>query len=293
MAKRRAIVALTEQDQDHQILIEMAPTRLGDHVHIHFWGTDQVANLSQLGYSTEQAKFIMTQLAAASGCILIPRGVGAFDDLHYVILGRAVAEGNLVVSCESGIFPKSEHLVQVAVDSNVENGLAKALDTALGLEPDVLMIDLVSKPEDFKALFSVLAMGGVVVAGVRALDMADVLRRFSAVDIAPDQMQKWVSLGVERAMVRRLCPDCKKSRDMTSDEKAFWKVEKSVVVYEPVGCARCQNGYLDRRGIFGIWIDKMQSEALGANQVISHCLLEGEITEKDARQVYKRFEETL
>lgn len=291
MAKRRGIVALTEQDQPHQILIEMAPTRLGDHVHIHFWGTDHGASLSELGYSTEQAKLLMTQLAAASGCILIARGVGAFDDLHHVTLGRAIAESNLVVSCETGIFPKSEHLVQVAVDQSAENGLAIALDTALGLEPDVLMIDLVSKPEDFKALFSILSMGGVVVAGVRALDMEDVLRRFSEVDIPTDQLRNWLSVGIERAMVRRLCPDCKTSRDMTGEEKAFWEVETDAHVFEPVGCSRCQNGYLDRRGIFGIRGGLVETDGVGACPIIRKCLLDGEISVTDAHQVYKRFEE--
>jgi type II secretory ATPase GspE/PulE/Tfp pilus assembly ATPase PilB-like protein len=290
VTKRRGIVALTEQEQGHQILIEIAPTRLGDHVHIHYWGADKSADLSALGYSDEQANLVMNQLAA-SGCILIARGVGAFDDLHHVALGRAVAESNLVVSCETGIFPKSEHLVQVTVNAKDENGLATALDTALGLEPDVLMIDLVSKPEELKALFAILSMGGVVVAGVRALDMADVFRRFAASDIETEQLQKWLSFGIERAWVRRLCPDCKTVREMTDEEKGFWKTEKEARVCEPVGCVRCQNGYLDRRGIFGIRRKHLSTDCLGAGSVIRKCLLDGEISETDARQVYARFGE--
>jgi len=292
VAKRRGNVALTEQDQGHQFLIEIAPTRLGDHIHIHFWGADEATDLSVLGYSKEQADLVRAQLAAASGCILIARGVGAFDDLHHVVLGQAVAESHLVVSCETGIFPKSEHLVQVAVDTQIENGLAIALDTALGLEPDILMVDLVSKPEEFKALFSILSMGGVVVAGVRALDMADALRRFEASDVASDLLQKWLSFGIERAMIRRLCPDCKTSRDMTIEETVFWKTEKDALIYEPVGCARCQNGYLDRRGIFGIRGNHLTADCLGAGSVIRKCLLDGEISETDAHDIYTRFVET-
>lgn len=291
--KRRGMAEITEGDSVFQVLIEVAPTRLGDHVHVHFWGSDTAVALTGLGYTEQQADRIVGLLDGDSGFVLIARGVGAADDLNHVVLGRAISEGNLVVSCETGIFPKSEHLVQVVVDQTVENGFGKALDTALGLEPDVLMVDLISKPEDLRALFSVLSMGGVVVVGVRALDISDALRIFEAAEIAPALLNKWLSFGVERVMMRQLCPNCKTARKMATEEQAFWEVEGASEIFEPAGCDRCQNGYLDRRGIFGLTGGHSETTDLGARAVVRQRLLDGDISIKDAREIYERFDVSI
>lgn len=287
--KRRGIADIAESEQTNQILIEIAPTRLGDHIHAHFWGADQVGELAQLGYSTEQADYLVQQLNGTSAMILVTRGVGAADDLHHVVLGRVISQSNLVVSCESGVFPKSEHLVQVAVDTTVEGDFVRALDTALGLEPDVLMVDLVSKPDDLKSLYSALSMGGVVVAGIRALDMDDARRLFTKAEIPVDELDKRLTCYIERASIRRLCPNCKEARELTQEELQYWDVEDTTKGFDAKGCEQCQNGFLDRRGIYEI-SGRGNEILFGAKDILRQCVLDGEVSPVDAKQVSIQFD---
>ena len=58
---------------------------------------------------------------------------------------------------------------------------------------------------------------------------------------------------IAQRLVRRLCPECKKPRAATPDEKKFMgpDVDKDITIYEPCGCSKCDNtGYKGRIGVY-------------------------------------------
>jgi type IV pilus assembly protein PilB len=62
---------------------------------------------------------------------------------------------------------------------------------------------------------------------------------------------------IAQRLVRRLCPECKKPREATADEKEYMGVDpsQSVTIYEPCGCAKCDNtGYRGRIGVYEIMV---------------------------------------
>ena len=70
-----------------------------------------------------------------------------------------------------------------------------------------------------------------------------------------------LATSISQRLVRKLCPNCRKERDFTLEEKEIiekigkrYNVEfnlKGIKTYEAIGCDKCNNtGYYDRIGVF-------------------------------------------
>jgi type IV pilus assembly protein PilB len=60
---------------------------------------------------------------------------------------------------------------------------------------------------------------------------------------------------IAQRLVRRLCPECKRAREATTEEKDLLGTNPldPLTVYEPVGCKKCNNiGYKGRIGVYEI-----------------------------------------
>ena len=62
---------------------------------------------------------------------------------------------------------------------------------------------------------------------------------------------------IAQRLVRRLCPNCKRSRSLREYEAAYMGIPQeeyeNTVIYEPVGCQRCNGtGYYGRIGVYEI-----------------------------------------
>ena len=86
-----------------------------------------------------------------------------------------------------------------------------------------------------------------------------------------------LATAISERLVRKLCPDCKKERPFTEEEKEVIKkisqkygVEfdiKNAKTYDAVGCKKCHNtGYYDRIGIF---------EVLDINDELKELIMSG------------------
>ena len=88
---------------------------------------------------------------------------------------------------------------------------------------------------------------------------------------------------IAQRLVRRLCPECKKARPATEDEKQFLGVEadKEITIYEPCGCPKCDNsGYKGRIGVYEIMkmtpsLKKIISKREGADVLKEQAMKEG------------------
>jgi hypothetical protein len=119
--------------------------------------------------------------------------------------------------------------------------------------------------------------------------MEDVKRSFEAADIPFDLVLKRLSFGIERVMVRTLCPNCKTARKITESERVIWGQLNDSTVFEPTGCDHCQEGYIGKRTVFGLRFGKNLGEGLGILSSVGSCLHAGEISISDACEIFDRF----
>ena len=60
--------------------------------------------------------------------------------------------------------------------------------------------------------------------------------------------------GVDKAVVRWLCPQCAQRRPLRDDELVRFGAALSDEVGTPVGCSACGDGYVGRRSVYGLWL---------------------------------------
>ena len=121
----------------------------------------------------------------------------------------------------------------------------------------------------------------------------EVITRLRKVGVQDYDIASTVATTISQRLVRRLCPNCRKERDFTKEEKDVIKKIgdkygedfnlSGIKTYDAVGCEHCNNsGYFDRVGLF---------EVLNISDEIKEMIMEGkssiEIRRKALEQEYR------
>ena len=244
-----------------QIRVREIPTVLGPHYHLHlFSGHDDVAGPEALGYTAEQAGALLALLATARGLFLIADAGAPRDDRHRLALARTLmGRGRLVVSIERRVQYQDENLIQLELQqSTAESGdqeFQAIWRAALDMSPDVIVLDEVTSAAQVAALFACAASGIVVVLRMAGDRLAAAGARL--VELGADRALLGRALlgGVERVLLRRLCPECREPTRLGTEQAAALGVESGTPAARPAGCSRCRGGYAGRRAVYGLWGD--------------------------------------
>jgi type IV pilus assembly protein PilB len=80
-----------------------------------------------------------------------------------------------------------------------------------------------------------------------------------------------VTLIIAQRLARRLCSNCKEARDIPREallREGFTdaEIEEGLVIYAPVGCNKCNDGYKGRTGIY---------QVMPVSETIGRIIMEG------------------
>ena len=125
--------------------------------------------------------------------------------------------------------------------------------------------------------------GHLVVSTLHTNSAASSITRLEDMGIESYLIADSVIGVIAQRLVRRLCPICKKPKQATDQEKEFMGVEvtKDVTIYEPCGCAKCENtGFKGRIGVYEIMrmtpaLKKIISRREGADVLKDKAIEEG------------------
>ena len=107
--------------------------------------------------------------------------------------------------------------------------------------------------------------GHYVLSTIHTIDAIEVITRLRKMGVSNYDIASTLATSVSQRLVRKLCPDCKKEREFTEEEKEIIrKIGKkyntefnleNAKTYIPVGCKKCnQTGYYDRIGVFEVLV---------------------------------------
>ena len=145
-------------------------------------------------------------------------------------------------------------------------------------DPVEIRIDGLNQIEvDPKSTFSSNLRTDYVLSTIHTIDAVEVITRLRKLGIPDYDIASTLATTISQRLVRKLCPDCKKEREFTEEEKEIIqsianrygeKIDlKNAKTYEAVGCRKCHNtGYYDRIGIF---------EILDINEEIKELIMNG------------------
>ena len=128
---------------------------------------------------------------------------------------------------------------------------------------------------------------------IHTIDSIEVINRLRKMGLSDYDIASTLATSVSQRLVRRICPDCKREREFTQEEKdIITKIAEKYgekidftnkKTYDAVGCKKCNNiGYYGRIGIF---------ETLDITEDIKELIVKGastlEIRNKALEQNYK------
>ena len=129
--------------------------------------------------------------------------------------------------------------------------------------------------------------GHLVVSTLHTNSAASTISRLEDMGIEPYLIADATVGVIAQRLVRRLCPECKKQRFATEDEKKLMRIkpEYKVPIYEPQGCIKCNNtGYKGRIGCY---------EIMEVTPTLKHIISRGGTADEIKQQALKEGMRTL
>ena len=219
-----------------------------------------------------------------------PTGEGKTTSL-YSILDYLKSDSINITTIEDPVEIRIPGLNQIEVESNI--GFSDSLRTILRQDPDVILVGEIRDRETAEIAIQAGQTGHYVLSTIHTIDAVEVITRLRKVGVQDYDIASTVATTISQRLVRRLCPNCRKERDFTKEEKDVIKKIgnkygedfnlSGVKTYDAVGCEHCNNsGYFDRVGLF---------EVLNISDEIKEMIMEGkssiEIRRKALEQEYR------
>ena len=200
-------------------------------------------DLDQLGLGETVVGSLKRAARSPHGLFLVtgPTGSGKTTTL-YALLQTFAGSQKKILSVEDPVEYHFEHVAQTQVAAHIGLTFASALRSFLRQDPDVILVGEIRDPETAAVAMQAAMTGHFVLASVHANDALAVVPRLLDMGIEPYQLAAGMRGAAAQRLVRRLCPDCARSREMTEAEGIFARsvgFQEGGSTYEAVGCSRC------------------------------------------------------
>jgi type IV pilus assembly protein PilB len=229
--------------------------------------------ISQLGFEPQAEEIFRRAINASYGMILLtgPTGSGKSTTLYASLREVMDVEEN-VVTVEDPVEYQLDGVIQVPV--NVKRGLtfAAALRSILRQDPDIVMIGEIRDFETADIAIKAAITGHLVLSTLHTNDAASSITRLTDMGIDSFMVASSLILVAAQRLARKLCNKCKLPMEQLPPEEHLLKLGfkpqelPGLVLYRPVGCPSCTNGY---RGRFALL------EALEVTEDIRRMIIEG------------------
>lgn len=250
-------------DQEFNIRVATAPTRLGERVTMRLLGQETKGlTLTQLGMSEKDLVQFRKAIRKPFGMILLtgPTGSGKSTTLQAALQEINAPDIN-IMTVENPIEYVMEGISQIQTGAKIT--FADALRSLLRHDPDVLMVGEIRDHETADVAVKAAMTGHLLFSTLHTNTAVGAVTRLKDIGCEPFLVGSTLNAVIAQRLVRRLCPHCRKPRQATAEE-AFLLGGENMTLYEPKGCALCQGvGYRGRLGVFEtLWIDEDLGRAI-------------------------------
>lgn len=240
-------VRLGDSDERRAHLLT-TPTPDGELVSIRLVATDQVPTLESLNFDGPEGEKIRQILRRRDGLVLVtgPARSGTTSFIYACL--RALERLN-VISLENRIELVVPGVTQIRYDASSGRSFAESLQQLLDRSPDVIHAGEIRDLATGRIALRAAVTGRMVLATVHTSDAVSGLRRLTDMGLAGGRLAESCHAVVSLRLVRRLCPECKKSVESgdqrPSRERKLAERLGIEPAYRPVGCKTCAGtGYL-------------------------------------------------
>ena len=240
--------------------VNSLPTLFGEKIVLRILDpSSAMLGIDALGYEPDQKELFMEALHKPQGMLLItgPTGSGKTVSLYTGINILNTGETN-ISTAEDPVEINLEGINQVNVNPKVGLTFANALKSFLRQDPDIVMVGEIRDLETAEIAIKAAQTGHLVLSTLHTNSAPETLTRLKNMGVASFNIATSVNLVIAQRLARRLCKNCKKPVDIPRVsllELGFSEAQlddSDNVVYGPVGCGECREGYKGRVGIYEV-----------------------------------------
>lgn len=283
-------------DRGIDFRVSILPTAFGEKVVIRILDASaDVKDLASIGLQGSSLEVVERSLARPYGLILItgPTGSGKSTTL-YAMLQILNKESTNIVSLEDPIEYFIPGVNQSQVHPEINYDFASGLRHVVRQDPDIIMVGEIRDKETAQLVIQAALIGHLVLATLHTNNVVGVIPRLIDMGVDPFLIAPTLILAVGQRLVRKLCPDSRKSIPVDGKIKEALMAEidampeslqKSVKQNMPAEIFRaeatpmCPKGTRGRVGIF---------EVLAMSPELEHIILtehsEAKILSEASRQ---------
>ena len=251
-------------DETIDIRVSIVPTYYGENAVLRLLSSSSsLSTLTSLGFNRLHQEMVHTAVHRPHGMILItgPTGNGKTSSLYTLIQLRNT-EAVSIVTIEDPIEYTIDGVSQIPIHKN--SGQVSSLTFANGLrsvlrqDPNIIGIGEIRDSETAILATHAALTGHLVLSTLHTTDAPTALPRMMDMGIEPYLISSSVSMVISQRLVRRLCQNCKRKKQLRKDQRALIALMPGPQLmcherYESTGCEKCLGtGISGRIGIFEI-----------------------------------------
>ncbi|MBD5551844.1 MAG: Flp pilus assembly complex ATPase component TadA [Lachnospiraceae bacterium] len=237
------------------VRVSMIPTVFGEKAVLRLLsGNAQIDNEKTFGMNEADYVAFSKMLQAPNGLIYLtgPTGSGKTTTL-YMVLEKISREQVNISTIEDPVEKNLSRVNQMQV--NLISGLdfESGLRALLRQDPDVIMVGETRDAQTAEISIRAAITGHRVFSTLHTNDAVSTIIRLVDMGAEPYLIANSLVGAVAQRLMRKLCPNCKKERETTEEERALLGSDV-MTVHDPVGCPYCNGiGYTGRIAIHEIF----------------------------------------
>lgn len=277
--------------EDYNIRVSSQPNIYGEKFVLRLLKKNTVIrNIFKLGFpGTEEELSKNINKKNSITIIAAPTGEGKTTSLYSIIDYLNRPEIN-ITTIEDPVEIRIAGLNQIEIDNR--SSFSGSLRTVLRQDPDIILVGEIRDRETGELAIQAGQTGHYVLSTIHTIDSIEVITRLRKMGLSDYDISSTLATSISKRLVRRLCPECKRERDFTEEEKRIIETiskkygvefDLSGKTYDAIGCKHCNNtGYYDRIGIFEMLeiTDEIKQEIMNGKSSI-------EIRNEALKQKYK------
>jgi MSHA biogenesis protein MshE len=218
-------------------------------------------NFDKLGIPEEILTPFLKLIAKPHGLILVtgPTGSGKTTTL-YTALNELNKPSTKIITVEDPVEYQLPRINQVQVHEKIGLTFPAVLRTALRQDPDVILIGEMRDKETVNIGLRAAMTGHLVFSTLHTNDAISTVSRLLDMDAEGFVIASSLQAVLAQRLIRRLCPDCHTSHDLTEQDKIL---VKKIIGDRPLpttfqqqkGCNQCNDtGYKGRIGVYELLV---------------------------------------
>jgi len=249
-------IKTSSNNKDVELRVSTVPVAFGEKVVIRVFDPDiLLQDLDSMGFYPRELTLYNSFIRRPNGIILVtgPTGSGKTTTLYSSLRSLSSPEVN-IITVEDPIEMVMEEFNQIGVQQAIGVGFDTILRNILRQDPDIIMIGEIRDRETAENAVQAALTGHLVLSTLHTNDSASAIIRLLDLGVPSFLISATVIGIMAQRLLRRICPHCKRERELTHDERNYLQLgKKACRVWEGEGCKECRStGYKGRTGIFEV-----------------------------------------